>query len=137
MGCTSRHLSLPVSATSRFTDVRMLPSSSPTWSSAAAKGVYGSDAKLVVRSRSSYEEDDVSMYRNSDGDGRRKKYVRGMTNGMTDDRPTPTRTPKPRISHQRNAPTSPAAPVPEAKYLCRGLSGRQRKHGDRWPLTLR
>lgn len=31
--------------------------------------------------------------------------------------PTPILTPRPRTSHQRKAPTSPAAPVPEAKYL--------------------
>jgi hypothetical protein len=31
--------------------------------------------------------------------------------------PTPVRTPKLRTSHQRKAPTRPAAPVPEEKYL--------------------
>lgn len=35
----------------------------------------------------------------------------------TDDRPTPVRTPRPRISHHKKAPTRPAPPVPEAKYL--------------------
>ena len=36
---------------------------------------------------------------------------------LTDDKPTPSLTPRFRSSHQRNAPTSPAAPVPDAKYL--------------------
>jgi hypothetical protein len=35
--------------------------------------------------------------------------------GRTEERPTPMRTPNPRISHQSNAPTMPAAPVPDAK----------------------
>lgn len=35
----------------------------------------------------------------------------------TEHNPTPVRTPKFRTIHQRKAPTSPAAPVPEAKYL--------------------
>ena len=39
--------------------------------------------------------------------------------GRTEERPTPTRTPNPLTSHHRNAPTRPAAPVPEAKYLNR------------------
>ena len=33
--------------------------------------------------------------------------------------PTPVRTPKLLISHHTKAPTSPAAPVPDAKYLRR------------------
>lgn len=37
----------------------------------------------------------------------------------TDERPTPTRTPNDRTSHHKNAPTRPAAPVPDAKYLKR------------------
>lgn len=35
----------------------------------------------------------------------------------TDDIPTPVRTPRFLTSHHKNAPTSPAAPVPDAKYL--------------------
>ena len=36
---------------------------------------------------------------------------------LTDDNPRASRTPRFRSSHQRRAPTSPAAPVPDAKYL--------------------
>lgn len=36
---------------------------------------------------------------------------------LTDDNPRAIRTPRFRSSHQRSAPTSPAAPVPDAKYL--------------------
>ena len=46
--------------------------------------------------------------------------------GLTDENPTPTRTPKLRSSHQSNAPTSPAAPVPDAKYLDSSGMFRQR-----------
>jgi hypothetical protein len=35
----------------------------------------------------------------------------------TEDMPTPMRTPRERTSHHRKAPTRPAAPVPDAKYL--------------------
>jgi hypothetical protein len=40
----------------------------------------------------------------------------------TEDIPTPMRTPRERTSHQRKAPTRPAAPVPDAKYLWKILT---------------
>ena len=46
--------------------------------------------------------------------GQVMKHATGEV-GRTEDRPTPMRTPSPRSSHQRNAPTRPAAPVPDAK----------------------
>jgi len=58
-------------------------------------------------------------------DEREKLEVTGWWNeigykkggGRTEDMPTPMRTPRERTSHQRKAPTRPAAPVPDAKYL--------------------
>jgi hypothetical protein len=94
-------------------------------------GVYVTDVEIDV------EEKELER-------GRRKMYVRGVINGniwhkrlservlcftnrhevvkeacLTALIPTPVRTPNPRTSHQRKAPTRPAAPVPEAKYLSR------------------
>lgn len=44
---------------------------------------------------------------------------------LTDDSNRATFTPRFRSSHQKNAPTSPAAPVPDAKYLVWSKSFRQ------------
>ena len=59
--------------------------------------------------------------------------TKGGGNGHTDDIPTPVRTPRPRTSHQSKAPTNPAAPVPEAKYLV-SSKGKER-FGDNKGLT--
>lgn len=46
---------------------------------------------------------------------------------LTEDMPTPIRTPRERTIHQNPAPTRPAAPVPEAKYLHKYVKERTRK----------
>ena len=50
----------------------------------------------------------IVLHINSESQGKDEKR-------STEDKQTPVRPPRLRISHQRNAPTSPAAPVPEAK----------------------
>lgn len=52
----------------------------------------------------------------------KRKDVEYLRQRRTEERPTPKRTPNPLSSHQSSAPTRPAPPVPEAKYLVTQLS---------------
>lgn len=72
-GLANRHLSLADRATPRFGPEGKAPSSSPTSSSAAARGVYGSADMAGIGGLSMSSKAGVTAYRNADGFGRRKK----------------------------------------------------------------
>jgi len=98
--------------------------------SSIGRGVYSADDAT----RNSVPSSSSSWLETGDGCGRRKKYARdhewknlrddagqeSITTDcrvLTNDKLRGNRIPRFRSSHQRSVPTSPAAPVPDAKYL--------------------